>query len=113
MNMEIRFRSRKDERIYSSHHRLVRRFGPQEAKRILQRLAELGEASSLAVMWSLPSAGCHELTGDRAGQFAVNLKHPYRLIFTPDGETPRLTDGGIDREKVTAIVIIERVNYHG
>lgn len=59
-------------------------------------------------------ARCHELVADRAGQFAVSVKDPYRLIFEPAGTpVPRTRDGGIDRSKVTKIAIIGVVDYHG
>lgn len=57
---------------------------------------------------------CHQLTADRAGQFAVNLLGGSRLIFTPDhNPVPPTADGGIDRSRVTRIRIEEVVNYHG
>lgn len=56
----------------------------------------------------------HALGEDRAGQFALSLDGPYRLIFEPDHTPlPRLEDGGIDRQQVTHISIKEVVNYHG
>ena len=29
---------------------------------------------------------CHRLQGNRSGQYAVDLEHPYRLIFSVNGE---------------------------
>ncbi len=46
--------------------------------------------------------------------FAVTLWGGYRLVFEPDHDpVPRIFDGGIDRTKVTGILIKEVVNYHG
>lgn len=57
---------------------------------------------------------CHPLRADRAGQFAVSLRGPYRLIFEPDhNPVPRLDNGGIDKSRVTRIRIKEVENYHG
>ena len=28
---------------------------------------------------------CHALKGNRKGQYAVDLEHPYRLVFTKHG----------------------------
>jgi len=48
-----------------------------------------------------------------AGQFAVHLLEPYRLVFVPiDPELARGPNGIIDLKKVTAISILEVVNYH-
>ena len=55
----------------------------------------------------------HELTGKRKGTFAVDLKHPFRLIFKPNHEpVPKKEDGGIDLTKVTAITILGVEDYH-
>lgn len=57
---------------------------------------------------------CHQLHADRAGEFAVNLWGPYRLIFEPNHDPlPLFDDGGIDKSKVTNIRIKEVDDYHG
>ncbi len=64
-------------------------------------------------MRALPQARCHELLGNRKGELAVDLKHPYRLIFEPANDPiPRKPDGGLDWTQVTAINILEVVDYH-
>lgn len=43
----------------------------------------------------------------------MDLWGQYRLIFEPDHEPlPELLDGGVDRAKVTKILIREVVDYH-
>ena len=55
----------------------------------------------------------HQLTGNRRGQYAVDLFGQYRLIFAPDHDPiPLDQDGGIDIDQVTAIVIIDVLDYH-
>ena len=50
---------------------------------------------------------------DRKDEFAVDLVHPYRLVFRPDHDpVPRKDDGGIELEAITAIEIVEVVDYH-
>ena len=57
---------------------------------------------------------CHALGADRVGQFSTSLWGPYKLVFVPaHNPVPRTPDGGIDRESVRAISIIEVVDYHG
>jgi proteic killer suppression protein len=74
----------------------------------------MAAASTLAVLGTLPQARCHELAGDRKGQLAVDLKHPYRLVFRPaNNPVPLKPDGGLDWAKVTAVTILEVVDYHG
>ena len=55
----------------------------------------------------------HQLEHDKEGQFAIRLTESDRLIFEPDHDPlPFLDEGGVDISRVTAIVIIEVVNYH-
>ena len=92
----------------------MRRWGPDNARRIRQRLAELRAAGTLADMFLLPAARCYALRGDRQGQFAVDGKHPFRLIFEPtDDPVPRKADGGVDLDAVTSIRVVDVVDYHG
>lgn len=73
----------------------------------------LRAAPTLADMHGVPG-NCHGLSSDRAGEFAVDLRGPYRLIFVPDHDpVPQLNDGGIDTSKVTDIRIKEVDDYHG
>ena len=79
----------------------------------MKRLAVLKAARTLALVPTTPPDRRHQLHGDRDEQFAVNLVHPHRLIFKPNHEPlPRKDDGGIDTGQVTAITIIEVVDYH-
>jgi plasmid maintenance system killer protein len=53
------------------------------AKKIAMRIGAFENADSLADFWppkSLPER-CHELQGDHAGIFSVDLKQPFRMLF--------------------------------
>jgi proteic killer suppression protein len=55
----------------------------------------------------------HQLKGDLDGSFAVDLAHPFRLIFRPAmNPVPKKEDGGIDLDQVTAIQIDDVTDYH-
>lgn len=73
----------------------------------------LQAAPTLNDMSLLPPERRHELKGKRIGTFAVDLEHPYRLIFKPaHNPVPRKHDGGIDLKEVTAITIMGVEDYH-
>ena len=111
--MEIGFRTRKLQRLFSRRRALVREYGEPRANTLQLRLAVLGAAASLSDVPAAPPERRHQLTQDRSGQFAVDAIYPYRLIFQPDHDPiPRRDDGGIDLELVTAIVIVAVVDYH-
>ena len=79
----------------------------------MQRLSELHAAIALSDITHLPPARLHELTGNRNGQFSVDLGHPYRLLFIPKNEpTPVKDDGGLDKENINRIKIIEIEDTH-
>ena len=91
--MELRL-ARKMAKIRNSEKEMKAKLGPADAKKLQQRLAELQSAETLADMKCLPAARCHELTGDRKGQLAVDLVHPRRLIFEPDQASPPKKENG-------------------
>ncbi len=111
--MEIQFRTARLQRACSSEKESNRRWGSQNARKIRQRLAELHAAEALVDISTLPAARLHPLHGERAGQFAVDIAHPFRLIFEPmHNPLPRKADGGIDLARVTRMRILEVTDYH-
>ena len=110
--MEIVFRTKKLARIFNSIDALRKQYGDRMARTIMTRLAVLREAPTLSMVPTLPPNRCHQLHGDRAGQYAVDLTHPYRLIFEPSDTSVQEAGGGINTDEVIAITIIEVTDYH-
>jgi len=111
--VEIVFGNRRLSRVLNSEANLVETYGPQNAKTIRVRLAFLAAAPSLKEVPRGKPTRCHELRGNRTGQFAVDLKHPQRLVFVPaHNPVPHLADGGYDLERITAIEIVAVEDYH-
>ena len=94
-----------------------RRYGADMAKKLMLRLTVLRAAESLGDFWP-PKSGpeqCHELKGDRAGTFSVDLKQPYRLLFEPSMAT-KPADDSDEQERwksITAINILSIEDTHG
>ncbi len=114
--MDISFQNRKLAKQFNEETELVRVHGQLRARKISIRLKELRAANSLYDFWP-PKSGpgrCHELTqGKRKGQLSVDLDHPYRLIFLPDHDpVPQKVDGGLDWERVTAVLILGVEDTH-
>ena len=79
----------------------------------MSRLAVLKNARTLSRVPTTRPERRHQLSGRRSKQYAVDLKHPYRLVFKPDHEPiPLREDGGVDTDRVTAITVIDVVDYH-
>ncbi len=111
--MQIGFGGSKLRKIFNSQRELQRAYGERMAKVIMVRMAVLTAASSLDVVPTTPPDRRHELQGQLAGKYAVDLVHPQRLIFEPDHDpVPLKPDGGIDTTQVTGIKILDVVDYH-
>lgn len=90
-----------------------RKWGAERAKKVHLRLDQMRSAATLAELQTLPQARCHQLTGDRHEQFSLDLDGPYRLIVTIDQDpVPRLSDGGIDLDKVDRLLVLEIADTH-
>jgi len=111
--MQISFQARKTEKIFNSARKLKKEYGVDRAKKIKLRMAVLRSAVNLAEVPEQKPDRRHRLKGDRKNQFAVDLVHPYRLIFKPIHPLPMLEGGKIDLSKITEIVILGVEDYHG
>jgi proteic killer suppression protein len=101
------------EKSCSDDRQGAKTWGAEQWKVLKARLVSLRAAPTLAEMDGVPG-NCHPLRADRSGQFALDLRGPYRLIFEPDHEPiPQLNAGGINTAEVTNIRIEEVDNYHG
>ena len=111
--VEVEVRKRSLAKALNSERDLVRKYGHDMANVLRTRLGVLENAPNLAAVPTGKPVRRHLLKADRAGQFAVDLVHPYRLVFKPNHRpVPRRPDGGIDTERVTAVTIIDVVDYH-
>ncbi len=111
--MNIVFARRKLEMTFNSQTALKRAFGDRMARTIAMRMAVLRHARTLGMVPVTKPDRRHQLEGSRSGQYAVNLVHPHRLVFEPNHDpVPRKEAGGIDTDQVTAITVIEVIDYH-
>ena len=114
LSVDILFSSSKLQKQCCEQKKAVRTWGAIQAKLIGRRLDQLKAAETLDVMPKLGQGRCHPLTGERAGQFSLDLEHPYRLILEPANEpVPRKPDGGVDLSMVTTVRILGVGDTHG
>lgn len=109
--MEIFVRDKRLRAALEDEALCKRRYGADMTKKLRNRLASLRAAASLADFWP-PRFGperCHELQGDLAGTFSIDLKQPYRLLFVPIEEKPR-PDRSDEQKRWAAITAIEIVS---
>ena len=114
--MEVSFQNRKLGERCCSMQKLQRAYGDTQARLVARRLVVLRAAANLGEFWPpyKQPERCHELKGDRAGQLAMDLVQPSRLLFKPaHNPVPQQPAGGLDWRQVTAITIIGVEDYHG
>ena len=110
--MNIEFKSNKLEKQLCNASETKRAFG-NNARKVSTRMDELRAAPNLAVLKQLPAANCHELKGDRQGEWAVDISANHRLIFVITNDPiPLKDDGSVETILVTDIRITETGDYH-
>lgn len=110
--MEVLFENEKLQRQVSNQRDLRRMWGDEGAKRITLRLQQLAAAETLSDMRQLPGR-CHELSGNRAGELAVDVHGGHRLILKPsENPPPTKQEGGLDWSRVESVTVTEIVDYH-
>ena len=112
--MDLSFRTKKLRKLAESSKEQQKRLGTKKSKKFRARLDGLKTADGLADLAPPMPGRMHELTGDRDGQFSLDLDHPYRLIIEPDHDpVPEKEDGGMDWNEVTSVEIVEITDTHG
>jgi proteic killer suppression protein len=109
--MKISFRTKKLAKILNNSKNIDRHYG-KSAKKIKMRMDDMLMAENMEVLLSLPGRH-HPLTGNREGQFACDLSHPFRLIYEPNQEPLPIDENrNLIYNQITIIEIIEITDYH-
>jgi proteic killer suppression protein len=106
--LNISFKTKKLEKVCSSEAKLNREYGIL-SRTIMSRLSFLKSAPNLEDVPHHPPHRRHKLKGEYQGMFAVDIKHPKRLIFQPVNIHP---DDEISLKEVVSIEIIAITDYH-
>lgn len=82
----------------------TRKLGTQCAKQLHNRLSELDAAANVA---ELVAGDPHEYSGNRRGDYSLDIGKDGRLLFRPNHrKTPTTPAGNIDWKNVTKVIII-------
>ncbi|MBQ4479249.1 MAG: type II toxin-antitoxin system RelE/ParE family toxin [Victivallales bacterium] len=98
--MQIEYRTRQLELVCTSIPVAERRYSERMAERIHLRIEQIRAAENIGELLRQRLGRCHALSGDRAGQYAMDLAHPFRLIFIGYGDHLQIAE------------IQEIVDYH-
>lgn len=110
--MDISFDDNKLRKYANNDKQAIKKLGQRRADLYKQRLDDLFNASTLEDVRYLPG-NYHELKGNRKGQWACDLDHPFRLIFEPhEDPIPANESGQYIWIEIKGVEIIEIVDYH-
>ena len=98
--MEITYKNNKIRKICTDIKVAEKTYGAQMAEKIDMRIGEISAADTVEMMIQFRIGRCHPLTQNRMGQYAMDLVHPYRLVFEKNGNEIQITN------------ILEIVDYH-
>lgn len=98
--MEITYKSKKMKSVCTDAKVADRTYGNEMAEKIQMRVDEIKAADTVEEMIRFRIGRCHPLTNNRKGQYAVDLVHPYRLVFEKHGNDVQIAH------------IMEIVDYH-
>lgn len=110
--MYISFKNKEVEQICNNFNKTKKKFGKTIAKNLFRRLNQIEAIECLEHLIKLKIARCHQLTGDRKGQFAVYLDKKVRLVFEPIFDENN-SFSNINLNEIKKIIILEVVDYHG
>lgn len=108
--MKVEYRTSKLKKQCEDPEIARKNYGARMGNKLTQRVSELISATNLLDIKLIPSARLHRLEGTRAGEYAVDLVHPHRLVFTP------ILKEGEDKNELESINIVrieEVTDYHG
>lgn len=98
--MEITYKNKKIKDVCQNYTKAVKAYGENIAEKIHLRVMQIEAAESVEFMMSHNIGRCHKLKNNRKGEYAVDLAHPYRLVFEVKGE------------EIEIAKILEVVDYH-
>lgn len=98
--IEISYKTSQIRKVCENAEVATKRYGSEMAMKIQMRIMQIRAATSVEMLVRGCVGRCHLLQGDRKGQYAMDLIHPYRLVFEKRNE------------KIVTVEMLEIVNYH-
>ena len=98
--MDITYKNNKIKKICTDAKTAERTYGRGMADKIHLRIDEIYAAVNVEMMIQFRVGRCHPLSQNRKGQYAMDLVHPYRLVFEKKGN------------EIQIAKILEIIDYH-
>mgnify|MGYP000003460239 CR=1 FL=1 len=97
--MQIEYNN-KVKAVCTNADKAIRTYGVEMAEKLHSRLDQIRAIDSVEHLIQFQFGRCHALKGNRKNQYAMDLVHPYRLIFEKKGND------------IQIVRIIEITDYH-
>ncbi len=111
--MRVVYRTRTLEKACNLQKDGDRLWGRQIAGKVRLRIEQIRGADVLAQLRLIPGARFHQLTGDRAGQYAMDLTKNWRIIVEPWDELGAgVIVGEFSESAIDALRIYDVEDYH-
>lgn len=98
--LQVEYKNKQIEKICTNIHEAEKKHGREMAEKVHLRIKQILATPSVEILIQYRIGRCHQLKGKRKEQYAMNLVHPYRLIFEKKGN------------EVQIAYIMEIVDYH-
>ena len=98
--MHITYKTNKMEKVCTDSSYAEKKYGTNMAEKIDQRIGEITASDTVEFMIQFRIGRCYPLHNNRKGQYAVELVHPYRLVFEINGNEIQIAN------------IMEIIDYH-
>lgn len=98
--MEVEYRNSSIEKVCTNASIAEKKYGSKMAEKIQLRIDQIKAATTVEEMIQFRIGRCHPLQHNRQGQYAVDLVHPMRLVFTKKGN------------EIQIACILEIIDYH-
>lgn len=98
--IDVSYRTSQLRKVCENAEVATKKYGAEMAEKIHMRIDQIRAADSVEELVQCRIGRCHPLQGNRKGQYAMYLTHPYRLILEKKNG------------KLIAVEILEIVDYH-
>jgi proteic killer suppression protein len=109
--LDIEFKTARLKKTCEDINLATRKWGAQRGRTVIRRLNEIQSAECVADLGHTPPTRRHLLEPNHEGKYAVDVIHPFRLVFqaiSAEGEPL----GNVDPTQVTRVRILEVEDYH-
>lgn len=98
--MDITYKNKKIEKVCTDAKTKEKTYGLKMAGKIHQRIDEITAVDTIEMMILFRIGRCHPLSQNRKGEYAVDLVHPYRVVYKKNGN------------RIQIAHVLEIVDYH-